>query len=392
MGGKLHHGQDFLSAELPTGRIQVAIESCRGQSKDLIGIAARHNPARAFLFLSKVLGKHYPSVPAAMEATHQALAAEVSRPNGPVIFIGMAETATGLGQGVFEAWLQQNPGAQALYLQTTRYRVDGVKCLVFEEAHSHAPRLFLHLPSDRYGQGLLNAADLLVLVDDELSTGNTFVNLVRTVQDMVPTIARVQLATIADFLGSSRRIELSQEMGFACSISALMRGSWSFDANGAVYDVPSAQCEIGQEIRLTDTGYGRSGRTCALEPPAAIVEALIQEPTDGPTLVLGTGEFMHAAYVLGRALEKRGIEVRVQATTRSPILRWGAVTQVLEVPDPYAEGVPNYLYNVATGQYARVLICHETSPNASLFQLARTTKGRLIHFGCNDSAEEIPVR
>jgi hypothetical protein len=109
-------------------------------------------------------------------------------------------------------------------------------------------------------------------------------------------------------------------------------------------------------------------------------------------LVLGTGEFMHAAYVLGRALEKAGIQVRVQATTRSPIMRWGAVKQVLDVPDPYAEGVPNYLYNVEAGQYSRVLICHETLPNASLFQLARKINGRLIHFRSNDSAEEIPVR
>jgi hypothetical protein len=294
-----------------------------------------------------------------MEATHHALAAEVSRPNRPVVFVGMAETATGLGQGVFEAWLQQHPSAQALYLQTTRYRVDGAKCLVFEEEHSHAPRLFLHLPSDTHGLDLLAAADLLVLVDDELSTGNTFVNLVRAVQEMVPGLARVQLATIADFLGPARRQELCQRMGFTCSISALMRGSWSFEANGSMSDAPSAQCAKGHEIRLRDTGYGRIGRTRALEPPAVIVQALIQEPTDGLTLVLGTGEFMHAAYVLGRALEKRGIEVRVQATTRSPIMCWGAVAHVLEVPDPYAEGVPNYLYNVEAGQYARGLICHE---------------------------------
>ena len=40
-----------------------------------------------------------------------------------VLFIAMAETAVGLGQGVFEAWLRANPGREALFLHTTRYRV-----------------------------------------------------------------------------------------------------------------------------------------------------------------------------------------------------------------------------------------------------------------------------
>lgn len=387
-----HLGLDPLVVELPTGMLRLELEGCAGQAADLLGFAARANPRRAFLFLSKVLGKHYPAAPAAMEAVHRALAAQVPEPGGPVVFVGMAETATGLGQGVFEAWLEANPGHPALYLQTTRYRIEGADCLTFEESHSHAPRVFLHLPKEDALRARLRDARSVVLVDDELSTGNTFVNLVAVLRSVMPEVASVHLATISDFMGEARRCDIARRMGVACSIGSLLRGFWHFEPNGNVLGaVAPAQCADGMEIQLEDVGYGRLGRDTALSVPPALVQALVREPVAGPTLVLGTGEFMQAAFVLGRALERHGVDVRVQATTRSPILRWGAVAHVLSVPDPYGE-VPNYLYNVAPGQYARVLVCHETSPSERLRDLALTLDARLIHFKRNDHAEEIPVR
>jgi hypothetical protein len=67
------------------------------------------------------------------------------------------------------------------------------------------------------------------------------------------------------------------------------------------------------------------------------------------------------------------------------------VGHILAVPDPYGEGVQNYLYNVRPGQYARVLICHETAPSDQLIALATMLCARLIHFTSDDHAEEIPV-
>lgn len=380
-----------LTANLPTGRLTLTIESSLQPVEDLLGFAARANPRRAFLFLSKVLGKHYPVRPTDMAATHRTLAESVPAADGPVVFIGMAETATGLGQGVFEAWIEAHPGRPALYLQTTRYRVDKAQRLDFEETHSHAPRVFLHLPTDPGNRAMFAAARLAVLVDDELSTGNTFVNLIAVLRAQMPRLAGVHLATLADFMGASRRLELGALMGLPCSVGALMRGSWQFENNGTTVAATAAQCAEGLEVCLGDAGYGRLGRSRQLLADAELVNALKAEAVSGTTLVLGTGEFMHAAFVLGRALEAAGVDVRVQATTRSPILCWGAVGHALAVPDPYHEGVPNFVYNVAPGKYARVLICHETSPDATLFELARLLEARLIHFQPDDHAQEVPV-
>jgi hypothetical protein len=73
----------------------------------------------------------------------------------------------------------------------------------FDESHSHAPRLFLHLPQRDADRATLAAAGQVVLVDDELSTGNTFVNLVAALRRVMPALSRVHIATIADFTGDA---------------------------------------------------------------------------------------------------------------------------------------------------------------------------------------------
>jgi hypothetical protein len=375
----------------PDGILQLTVESCQQAPEDLLGFAARANPRRAFLFLSKVLGKHYPASPAAMEAIHRHLAAAIPAGDGPVVFIGMAETATGLAQGVFEAWWRAQSDPVALCLQTTRYRIETARHLVFEETHSHAPRVFLHLPRDETLRARFAAARRVVLVDDELSTGNTFVNLLRVLRGLMPRLAAVHLATICDFMGAARD-EVRARIRLPCTIGAAVSGSWQFTRHDR--EIPAgaaAQCADGCEVRLADNGHGRLGRASCLAPPEALVRRLAAEPVDGPTLVLGTGEFMHAAFVLARALAARGVETVVQATTRSPIRVWGDVRHALTVPDPYGEGIANYLYNVRPGQYGRVLICHEVPPGPALHELARLVDGRLIRFLPDDHAEEIPV-
>ncbi|WP_229508051.1 TRSP domain-containing protein [Massilia sp. Dwa41.01b] len=130
----------------------------------------------------------------------------------------------------------------------------------------------------------------------------------------------------------------------------------------------------------------------ALRTPEALAERLAAGFAPGEkVLVLGTGEFMHPSTLLGAALERHGVDVVVQSTTRSPILTWGAVSHALRFPDNYGEGVANYLYNVAPGQYQHVLLCHETAPNDALHALARQLGARLFHYHLEDDVEEVPV-
>lgn len=382
-----------LTRRLPTGLLEVALHAGAGELDDLLGFAARANAKRGFLFVSKVLGKHWPVRPGRMLAIHERLASRVPEAPGPVLFIAMAETAVGLGQGVFEAWLRMHPGQEALFLQTTRYRVGTGPIIEFEEAHSHAPRQFLHLPAGAHAQALLTSARTIVLVDDEASTGNTFLNLAQACRRLNPALARVHLAVLANFMGAASTDALSARFGLPATMGALIEGAYRFTAADCPVDAAPAQRYDGLAERGAGTAFGRLGLTRALRTPDALAGELAAAiaPTE-KVLVLGTGEFMHASTLLGAALERRGLDVVVQSTTRSPILTWGAVRHALTFPDNYGEGIPNFLYNVAPGQYRHVLVCHETPAGDALHDFARTLDARLFHYHTEDDVEEVPVR
>lgn len=385
----------LIDGLLPGGRLTLEIDHTDIAPQQLFALAARNNPKRAFLFLSKVLGKHLPVRPAALRDTHERIAAGVPVLPGPVLFIGMAETATALGHGVFEAWLGANAAHQGLYLHTTRYRVRGSRQIRFEEAHSHAPRLLFNVPSNPETLAFMAGVRSLVLIDDEISTGNTFVNLTRACRELTPAIEHIHLATITDFLGHKRRQMLSERFRVPVTVGALLSGAWRFEPHPWECDgVPEAQVRAGAEVVLDDGGFGRMGCRLPLRlNPMDVRRIGAGIAPNQHVLVLGTGEFMHAPAVLARALEHlTGCQAWTHATTRSPILEWGPIQDVMCFPDTYGEKIPNYLYNMNAGQYDHVLLCHETPCSSSLLSLAQALGARLIHFHSEHELEDASVR
>lgn len=378
------------SAILPSGVITAIIEKAELKSEDLFDFAARDNPKRAFLFLSKVLGKHLPVSPSVMQDIHQRMARLIPLLPEPVIFIGMAETATGLGQGVFEAWMVNRPEAVGVFVHTSRYRMAGVDTVCFDEPHSHAPSVYLHVPSSGLARERFLSARSLVLIDDEISTGNTLVNLANACVQLVPSVERVHLGCITDFMGFERRGELSSRFGVPTDIGALLSGSYCFDFNGdGTATQPIAQRLGNNEVRLKDNGLGRLGRVDQIAVPIEVTMRLHASRTsDAPTLVLGTGEFMHPAFVLGRELQKMGGQVLIQSTTRSPIREWGNITSTRYFPDNYGEGVNNYIYGLDPSRYGKIVICCETDCGAHLRELAHELGAHLIRFASEAIFEE----
>ena len=393
MSKSLRFVAEVRTIALPTGVMRLKVDASPFRLDDLIGFAARANTKRGFLFLSKVLGKHWPVTPQLMHKIHIALAAQVPADlPGPTVFIAMAETAIGLGQGVFEAYQAANPQRSALFIHTSRYRVGDRPIIEFAEAHSHAPRQFLHLPVATKLRDIFLTARSLVLIDDEASTGNTFLNLSAACRAMNPSIERVHLASITNFMGEVANSALSQRFGIAVTSGAALTGEYTFSAGNLQQAAGTAQLFDAQAERGASTLFGRLGVNKPLAVPTYLLNRLSATIRSGErVLVLGTGEFMHAAFLLGRELENQGFNVVVQSTTRSPILQWGAVSHTLNFPDNYGEGVENFIYNVTPGQYDHVFICHETPPNPALHQLANLVNGRLLHFLSEHNIEEISV-
>ena len=361
--------QKTVTIKLDTGTLQLDVEPGHIPLKRLLGFAARVSSKRKFLLVSKVLGKHYPVSPKIMSWSYRALARAVLK-NGlgeRSLWIGMAETATGLGYGVFEAAC--HAGVQnALFIQTTRYHLAGIERLEFEEAHSHATDFFLYYPKrPDYRKQFLNA-ETLVLIDDEISTGKTFLRLIKAYQAVNPKLRKVFVVSLVNFAHPDDRAALESQAGVAVEWICFRQGLLRFEdsQNTAIDNITVNVSGNGACKKHLLAWPGRLGMDAPMSLDADVVEQLCgngfsRESNDPrPILVLGTGECNAPAYLLGRALESKGFKVKVQSTTRSPIHQGNDIALVCQFEDNYQDGIANFIYNVNPGDYREIILCHET--------------------------------
>ncbi|MBL8148449.1 MAG: phosphoribosyltransferase domain-containing protein, partial [Blastocatellia bacterium] len=183
--------------------------------KDLFLMAARRNRRRAFLFVSQLLGKHIPidarralitgkllafllaekiSKERALDYKYELLAEGIKDSSKiedalcyassnliPVecstLFLGFAETATALGHALFSQYT--STGHRLEYLHTTRDDIVELSpVLQFEEEHSHATRHLCYAEDPNFFTNF----DHIVLIDDELTTGKSALNLIESLQ------------------------------------------------------------------------------------------------------------------------------------------------------------------------------------------------------------------
>lgn len=361
---------------LPEGKLTLQITNDIAPD-DYFLVAARENPKRAFLFVSKKLGKHLPILPSTMLATQQALVAKIPTSAEPILFIGMAETATALARGVYQAWLNQHQDIESLYIDTTRYHLKDYERLNFEEQHSHAPSIGLHLPQGELAP-LFFHAQTLVLIDDELSTGNTFINLIKRLQMRGLTFKEVIILSITDFSADYREHMKTALAPLKLSWHSLLQGKWHYQAERQI--APVTETAQGKSVNVIPHAFSaRTGCQQALQwtkTQQETVKTWLQPKMR--LLVLGTGEFMFAPYQLALLAQTLGADVRFCATTRSPIRLWGAIEKRDTHSDPYGEGIHNYLYNYAREAYDAVWLVSELSPNPALLSLAEQLDAQLI--------------
>lgn len=178
-----------------------------------------NNPKRNFLFISKLLGKRIPVFPDVCKATGHLLASlcypEISSEllvkylenpthcnqeikklintsidvGKKTLIIGFAEAATGLGMSVASAI------RNCTYYSTTREKFNDKKFLFsFEEVHSHATT---HNCYDDLNTSF-SSFDEIILVDDEITTGNSLLNLIEKIHEL-SNISTYRVLTILDW-------------------------------------------------------------------------------------------------------------------------------------------------------------------------------------------------
>ncbi|MFI8554543.1 phosphoribosyltransferase domain-containing protein [Psychrobacter sp. NPDC077938] len=379
----------------------------RYQLEDLLGFAQRINPKRAFLFVSKVLGRHIPVAPSIMREAFTDLADLV--PNHlpePVLVIGMAETAVGLSAGVHQALQTRYP--QALLLNSTRHAQhdessdpNGTDSLLttFCEDHSHASQHLIYQSKDSVTQAQLLASKTLIMVDDEASTGNTCVNVVTALREAgLSQLEQVHLTTLVDWSldqetpnpqSDSKPARMADRLAsIEFHRHHLLSGAWQWkDApNPEPITMPSVDTTAAGSQALGDTGnWGRFPTLDSTEGFANYLSSFqtaftrfnSQENFDVTQLpkrilVLGSNEFVWLPFLLAEWLETESDKlnddtasmVNFSALTRSPIALGGAITTMLSFSDNYGLGMTNFAYNVEPSDWDLIVLCIETSADS----------------------------
>jgi hypothetical protein len=355
------------SVKIGTGLMEYRALAHDLSPESLFGLASRRNPGRAFLFVSRILGKHIPVRPGVMRESHVRLAGKIRdlSPPGPVCFMGMAETALGLARGVFEEYALMEPPAGLAFTQTTRYNLGSAEAFRVDESHCHAREHVVYMPAEGAVGDVFLGARTLAVVDDELSTGNTLLNLVRAYRRLNPGLERVAVASLTDWLPEGRAEGMAGALGLPVSFVSLLKGVFSFTPGPAAAETagPAAVGNWEDKSPILSQSQGRLGLLpgCGGAAAAEAAGALGLDP-GRPVRVIGTGEFLYEPYRLALALEDAGHDVMFQATTRTPALVGGALAGRLVFPDNYWDGIDNFLYNPPEDPMSQNVLVYETRP------------------------------
>lgn len=382
--------------------------------EDLFQLAVRQNSQRAFLFVSKALGKHLPIHPAVLPSAGKLLALawtggeggadwsgilkggavpsfpeiwarlERSRyrlgPTDRTLFVGFAETATGLSRAVADCFT-----GEMAYISTTRLDGTSASPLTFDEAHSHARTHLLHLSPD---DPFMTACRQAVLIDDELTTGNTALRLIRQLH-AVYGIRRFTLMTLLDNSMDAPRKTVEQELGIEIRVVSLLHGRIVQAETGTLPPLSLAEYSglDGETPELLDLpGLPLSDRflqsaealECQRDRIRSVSEQLSTELSGQNTLYLGTGEFIYAPALIAGFCGGS----RFHSTTQSPVfpMAGSAITSGGRFAPLDCYSPIGYLYNVLEGVYreAVVLAERETMRLSGLRQLTAYLKSRGI--------------
>ena len=294
------------------------------------GLALRRNRARLLLVVSTVLGKHIPASPSTISRAAHRLGTLV-REGGltePVLVIGFAETATALGYGVAEML------GDAHYVHTTRTPCHA-PLAVFSEEHSHAQTHYL-APLEA---SVFASARTIVLVDDEISTGRTAINLMRSISAISPC-RNFLVASLVDSRGELDRsamdraadeADVSVDVFSICAVDLVAP-----DEPSLAVDARSHPPRVlpGEQLRPVRTlvvpwpdglnlhgndGFSRAERADLTLQSRAIAATVLAEVAGDPRIhVVGVEEFMTVPLAVAGFIEGAGFRTSFSSTTRSP--------------------------------------------------------------------------
>lgn len=345
--------------------------------EDVIKMAKRHNnPKRDFLFVNTLLGKHIAVQGRDALMMHRALGDKVYElfkekgwENKKVLLVGFAETATALAQNIMFYSLkfkEKFPLNIVGYTQTTREELPSNQYtnIAFEEEHSHATSQKLYFDKEL-------DYDVVLFVEDEITTGNTILNFISQFEKH-QSGKDYAVASILNWQNDKDAKTFSEK---GVEVAFLVRGKMKTE-------LPSFSIKEGKEYDLYQDEVNYKANLSLRNNPRLpmTVEEFSEYVTFGDnkdkefsklislkdskkkTLIIGTEENMFVPIFFAII-----IDADVKATTRSPIessLEDGyPISSRLKLNSAYESGRVTYLYDMDLGDYEQfVIFVEEESP------------------------------
>lgn len=336
------------------------------REEELVRIAKReNNKKRSYLVVNPLQGKHIPVSPKRVFSMFRALAETLREEyiEEKLLLIGFAETATAVG-----AALAVEVGSR--YIHTTRETVEGADYLFFSETHSHATEQKL-VKQDI--DGVIADIDRIIFVEDEVTTGNTILNIIDILEERYEKKPSFSVASLLNGMEKASLTEYRRrgiDMHYLVKtdhrpysqIAEAYRDSGEYKVAGAYRSSEITRVDISVCLnarRLVDAKTYEEACHLFWEK----LESEVELDSFERILVLGTEEFMYPALYVAHEIEKKGKKVNFHATTRSPITvsedegyplyrRW-------ELKSLYDKERITYLYNLET--YDCVLIVTDSA-------------------------------
>lgn len=300
---------------------------CKGKNiykeKDIVRIAKReNNTKRQYLVVNALQSKHIPTSGVKALEMFNTLAdiVKAEYPDQKLLLVGFAETATAIGSALAVA-------LNSLYIQTTREIIENAEYLYFSESHSHATEQKL-VKNDI--DSVINDVDRIIFVEDEVTTGNTILNIINLIEKNYPNNIKFSVASILNGMDSNS-LEIYNQRGINVHYlvktdhSTYTEVAQNFRGDGKYIDCNISSLQTNHNIlsadqyinarRITDGKKYNDACNRLFEQ----VKSKLQLTNNSNILVLGTEEFMYPAIFVATQLEKQGNKVLCHSTTRSPI-------------------------------------------------------------------------
>ncbi len=297
--------------------------------EQIVRIAKReNNNKRNYLVVNALQGKHIPVSGEKSLKMFNTLAQKVKTTcskDEKLLLIGFCETATAIGSAL-AIYLR------SFYMQTTRETIENVEYLYFSEEHSHATEQKL-VKEDICD--FINYVDRIIFVEDEVTTGNTILNIINILEQKYHTGVKFSVASILNGMdGKSLEIYAQRNITLHYLVKTdhtkYSEIAKKFSGNGKYYpcntetpEIPVTEYQIGDYInaRRAIMGWKYKPLCQLLWNTLAKCEKFecIFRQQNKKILVLGTEEFMYPSIYIASMLEKNGNTVKCHSTTRSPI-------------------------------------------------------------------------